>query len=47
VVGSGWLFSVLTALVVAAFVFFWFALPIFDRITDDLHRQSPAAGSGR
>ncbi len=49
VVGSGWLFSVLAALVVAAFVFFWFALPIFDRITDDLHlhQNSPAAGRGR
>jgi O-antigen/teichoic acid export membrane protein len=46
VVGSGWVFSVLAALVVAAFVFFWFALPIFDRITDDLRRQSPGVGPG-
>ena len=47
VVGSGWVFSVLAALVVAAFVFFWFALPIFDRITDDVRRQREAAGPGR
>jgi hypothetical protein len=32
-VGSSWIFSALVALVMAGFVFFWFAQPIFDRIT--------------
>jgi hypothetical protein len=33
VVGSGWVFSGLVGLVIAGFLFMWFALPIFDRIT--------------
>jgi hypothetical protein len=32
-VGSGWVFSGLVGLVIAGFLFMWFALPIFDRIT--------------
>ncbi len=32
-VGSSWVFSVLVSLVIAGFVFLWFALPIFNRIT--------------
>ena len=47
VVGSGLIFSVLAALVVAAFVFFWFALPIVDRITDDHRQHRHAAGPER
>lgn len=36
VVGAGgWLFSLLIGLVMASFVFLWFALPIVDRITTD------------
>lgn len=41
VVGSNWIFSTTTALVVAALVFFWFGLPIFDRAVDDLGARSP------
>ncbi len=33
VVGAGWLFSLLVGVVMASFMFLWFALPIFDRIT--------------
>ena len=32
-VGSGWLFSVLVGVVIAGFVFLWFALPLVDRIS--------------
>lgn len=32
VVGSSWIFSALVAVVIAGFVFLWFALPIFDRL---------------
>jgi hypothetical protein len=35
VVGAGWLFSMLVAVVMAGFVFLWFALPIFDRVMHD------------
>lgn len=42
VVGGNWIFSSMTALVVAAFVFFWFALPIFDRAVDDLGARGPS-----
>jgi O-antigen/teichoic acid export membrane protein len=35
VVGAGWLFSLLVGVVMASFMFLWFALPIFDRITTD------------
>jgi O-antigen/teichoic acid export membrane protein len=34
-VGSGWIFSVLVALVVGGFVVLWFALPIVDRLSAD------------
>ncbi len=35
VVGAGWLFALLVGVVMASFLFLWFALPIFDRITTD------------
>lgn len=35
VVGAGWLFSLLVGVVMASFMFLWFALPVFDRITTD------------
>jgi O-antigen/teichoic acid export membrane protein len=35
VVGGGWLFSLLVGVVMASFIFLWFALPIFDRMTND------------
>lgn len=35
VVGAGWLFSLLVGVVMASFLFLWFALPIFDRMTTD------------
>jgi O-antigen/teichoic acid export membrane protein len=34
-VGTGWLFSVLVAIVIAGFGFLWFALPFFERLTSD------------
>jgi O-antigen/teichoic acid export membrane protein len=34
-VGASWVFSALVGVVMASFVFFWFALPIFDRITSE------------
>ncbi len=34
-VGSGWVFSVLLAIVIASFWFLWFALPLFERLTSD------------
>jgi hypothetical protein len=34
-VGSGWFFSILVGAVIAGFVFLWFALPLFDRISSD------------
>lgn len=40
VVGAGWFFSLLVAVVMACFLFLWFALPIFDRITHD-HEDDP------
>jgi O-antigen/teichoic acid export membrane protein len=39
VVGAGWFFSLLVAVVMASFLFLWFALPIFDRITTDEDRE--------
>jgi O-antigen/teichoic acid export membrane protein len=39
VVGAGWFFALLVGVVMASFMFLWFALPIFDRITTD--RQDP------
>lgn len=36
VVGAGWVFSLLVGVVMASFMFLWFALPIYDRITTDL-----------
>ncbi len=33
VAGSSWVFSGLVAAVIAGFLFMWFALPLFDRIT--------------
>jgi O-antigen/teichoic acid export membrane protein len=35
VVGSGWVFSVLVAVVIAGFGFLWFGLPVFERLTSD------------
>jgi hypothetical protein len=35
VVGSGWVFSVLVAVVIAGFGFLWFGLPLFERLTSD------------
>jgi O-antigen/teichoic acid export membrane protein len=32
-VGSSWIFSGLVAVVIATFLFLWFALPVFDRIS--------------
>jgi hypothetical protein len=32
-IGSGWVFSGLVGVVIAGFVFLWFALPLFDRIS--------------
>jgi O-antigen/teichoic acid export membrane protein len=34
-VGGSWFFSVLVGAVIAGFVFLWFALPLFDRITSE------------
>ncbi|HTU39196.1 MAG TPA: DUF6328 family protein [Acidimicrobiales bacterium] len=34
-VGSSWIFSILVSVVIAGFVFLWFALPLFDRISTD------------
>jgi O-antigen/teichoic acid export membrane protein len=34
-VGSSWLFSALVGAVIAGFIFLWFALPLFDRITSE------------
>jgi O-antigen/teichoic acid export membrane protein len=34
-IGSSWLFSVLVGAVIAGFIFLWFGLPIFDRITSE------------
>lgn len=35
VVGADWFFALLVAVVMGCFLFLWFALPIFDRITHD------------
>lgn len=40
VVGTGWFFSLLVGVVMASFVFLWFALPIFDRLTTDANDRS-------
>jgi O-antigen/teichoic acid export membrane protein len=35
VVGTGWFFSLLVGVIMASFLFLWFALPIYDRMTSD------------
>jgi O-antigen/teichoic acid export membrane protein len=38
-VGSGWVFSIFVAIVIASFGFLWFALPLFERWTSDRDRS--------
>jgi O-antigen/teichoic acid export membrane protein len=47
VVGAGWFFSLLVAVVMASFLFLWFALPIFDRVTRGENERSEVDAGGQ